>query len=397
MYFRARWSLRNRDFHQGEKLATQAASDAHEANFQTLEAEALIARLAAESGADVVAGIGDFAGKVADGRDASSVEQRTGANGQTGQSESPDEGRVMSIVGAVQLGANLTENGILGFIVFFIAINITIGIFNLLPLPILDGGHVVIATYERIREFFTGGERYYVDMVKLMPLFYAAFVGLVLLGLSTTQRLTLFHEPDLYANGWQFYAQDSWRVRSNLTVTAGLRYERFTPLLDRNNLLTNIDPETGRTFTAKDGNVFDRALIHPDRNDFAPRVGVAWWPGGRTRQNAVRCAESHAASTPPAARSAASSESRSSSDSVSLCESANWIPSSEPSRGARRQRWIVLQMARFSSRFSGDSPSSKTASSRFCGTRWSSRVIASCVQSDQSCGSMPAFRQLVAQ
>ena len=29
-------------------------------------------------------------------------------------------------------------------------------------------------------------------------------------------------------------------------------------------------------FTAKDGSVFDRALIHPDRNDFAPRVGVAW-------------------------------------------------------------------------------------------------------------------------
>ena len=106
---------------------------------------------------------------------------------------------------------------------------------------------------------------------------YTGFgLGDFLLGLSSTQRLTLFHEPDLYANGWQFYAQDNWRVRSNLTVTAGVRYEMFTPLLDKNNLLTNIDPATGRTFTAKDGSVFDRALVHPDRNDIAPRVGLSW-------------------------------------------------------------------------------------------------------------------------
>ncbi len=106
---------------------------------------------------------------------------------------------------------------------------------------------------------------------------YTGFgLGDFLLGLSSTQRLTLFHEPDLYANGWQFYAQDSWRVRPNVTVTAGVRYEMFTPLLDKKNLLTNIDPATGKTFTAKDGNLFDRALIHPDRNDLAPRVGVSW-------------------------------------------------------------------------------------------------------------------------
>lgn len=106
---------------------------------------------------------------------------------------------------------------------------------------------------------------------------YTGFgLGDFLLGLSSTQRLTLFHEPDLYANGWQFYVQDSWRVRSDLTVTAGVRYEMFTPLLDKQNLLTNIDPATGRVFTAKDGSLFDRALIHPDRNDIAPRVGVSW-------------------------------------------------------------------------------------------------------------------------
>jgi Carboxypeptidase regulatory-like domain len=111
---------------------------------------------------------------------------------------------------------------------------------------------------------------------------YTGFaLGDFLLGLSSAQRLTLFHEPDLFANGWQFYAQDSWRVRSNVTLNAGLRYELFTPLIDRQNLLTNIDPATGKTFVAKDGSVFDRALIHPDRNDIAPRVGLSWTPTSR--------------------------------------------------------------------------------------------------------------------
>jgi hypothetical protein len=106
---------------------------------------------------------------------------------------------------------------------------------------------------------------------------YTGFgLGDFLLGLSSAQRLTLFHEPDLYANGWQFYAQDSWRIRENVTINAGIRYEMFTPMLDKNNLLTNIDPATGQTFTAKDGSIFDRALIHPDRDDIAPRVGVVW-------------------------------------------------------------------------------------------------------------------------
>ena len=111
---------------------------------------------------------------------------------------------------------------------------------------------------------------------------YTGFgLGDFLLGLSSTQRLTLFHQPDLYADGWQGYVQDSWRVRDNLTVNAGIRYERFTPLFDRANKLTNIDPATGQPFYAKDGSVFDRALIHPDTNDIAPRVGLSWNPVSR--------------------------------------------------------------------------------------------------------------------
>ena len=50
----------------------------------------------------------------------------------------------------------------------------------------LDGGHVVVATYERIRELFRPGKaRYHVDMAKLLPVVYAVFALLVLLGVTT--------------------------------------------------------------------------------------------------------------------------------------------------------------------------------------------------------------------
>ena len=129
-------------------------------------------------------GISEFAGKVADGQDGSTVVEPSTPGGEP--TETYDDGRVISIVGAVQLGANLTENGMLGFLVFFVGINITIGIFNLLPLLPLDGGHVVVATYERVRELFTPkGVRYHVDFARLLPVVYAVFLLLVLLGVST--------------------------------------------------------------------------------------------------------------------------------------------------------------------------------------------------------------------
>jgi len=133
-------------------------------------------------------GISEFAGNVADGgSDPSPVEAGTDAGGQqSAEPASGDGNRIISILGAVQIGSELTENGLLGFLLFFVGINITIGIFNLLPVLPLDGGHVVIATYERIREALRPGpQRYHVDMAKLLPVVYAVFVMLVLLGVTT--------------------------------------------------------------------------------------------------------------------------------------------------------------------------------------------------------------------
>jgi hypothetical protein len=72
------------------------------------------------------------------------------------------------------------------------------------------------------------------------------------------------------------YIQDDWKVAPNLTVNMGLRYEFGTPQWENSNYLTNFDPATNTLLQATDGSVYDRTLVNPDRNNFGPRVGVAY-------------------------------------------------------------------------------------------------------------------------
>jgi RIP metalloprotease RseP len=102
----------------------------------------------------------------------------------SGESDSDVESnpnRVVSIYGAVRL-ASETE-AVADVLAFLFAINIFVGIFNLVPLLPLDGGHVAIATYERIRS--RRGRPYHADISKLMPLTYAVVLLLVLVGVTS--------------------------------------------------------------------------------------------------------------------------------------------------------------------------------------------------------------------
>lgn len=93
-----------------------------------------------------------------------------------------DEGRLISIIGAVRIGNTLTENSIGGLLLFFFMINIFIGLLNMAPLLPLDGGHAAVAIYERLRS--RKGSRYYVDAAKLMPVAYAVVMVLIFIGLT---------------------------------------------------------------------------------------------------------------------------------------------------------------------------------------------------------------------
>jgi hypothetical protein len=72
------------------------------------------------------------------------------------------------------------------------------------------------------------------------------------------------------------YFQDDWKVTRNLTLNLGLRYEYATPQWEAGNILSNFDPASLALVKAQDGSIYDRALIDPDRNNFAPRIGLAY-------------------------------------------------------------------------------------------------------------------------
>ena len=95
---------------------------------------------------------------------------------------SDDDGRVISVVGAVQIGSQAAEKGVADALYFLFVINIFVGVFNLVPLLPLDGGHVAIATYERIRS--RKGKRYYADVAKLLPVTYAVIMIMLVVGVT---------------------------------------------------------------------------------------------------------------------------------------------------------------------------------------------------------------------
>lgn len=72
------------------------------------------------------------------------------------------------------------------------------------------------------------------------------------------------------------YLQDDFKVNQKLTLNLGVRYEFATPYTEANNRLSNFDPVTKTIIQAKDGSLYDRALVDPDYNNFAPRLGFAY-------------------------------------------------------------------------------------------------------------------------
>jgi hypothetical protein len=97
-----------------------------------------------------------------------------------------------------------------------------------------------------------------------------------MLGLRSTYALSNILIANLRQNMHFAYLQDDLRVNDNLTVNLGLRYEYATPWVERDNVLSNFDPENLAMVVAKDGSLRERSTLNPDRNNFAPRLGFAY-------------------------------------------------------------------------------------------------------------------------
>jgi Carboxypeptidase regulatory-like domain/TonB-dependent Receptor Plug Domain len=101
-----------------------------------------------------------------------------------------------------------------------------------------------------------------------------------LLGYVSSSQLTNVHFVDQRLWMLSGFAQDDWKIRRNLTLNLGLRYDFATPALDGRNQMSNFDPTAnggaGGLVTASSGSLEQRALVQINKRNFAPRVGLAY-------------------------------------------------------------------------------------------------------------------------
>ena len=129
-------------------------------------------------------GLGGFISQAVETTSSSSDDATAEDPDAAAATEDENANRVLSIYGAARIGSQAADTGVASLLGFLVLINIFIGIFNLVPLLPLDGGHVAVATYERIRELLARtNTRYHADVAKLMPLTYVVVFVLVSVGL----------------------------------------------------------------------------------------------------------------------------------------------------------------------------------------------------------------------
>ena len=100
--------------------------------------------------------------------------------------------RFISPVGVVHIAGAVASSGIREVLELLATLNIFIGVFNLLPLLPLDGGHVVTAVYERLRS--RRGRRYHADARKWAPVTALVLLALVVVAVASTWA-DIFHPP----------------------------------------------------------------------------------------------------------------------------------------------------------------------------------------------------------
>lgn len=113
----------------------------------------------------IAGGIGDYFGQVT-----------------TGDQVQPEK-RFLSPVGASRLAESTARNGIASLLGLAALVNIMLAAFNLLPIPPLDGGHILVASIEKALSLVRRRE-VRVPARVLMPVSFAMWGVLMLVGLS---------------------------------------------------------------------------------------------------------------------------------------------------------------------------------------------------------------------
>lgn len=104
----------------------------------------------------------------------------------TGSSSNNDNNssvRFVSPIGIARYAGQAVQAGWVSVFLLLIAINVFVGIFNMIPLLPFDGGLVAIAVYEKIASTVRG-RRVEVDVRKLLPITAAVVALLLFIGIS---------------------------------------------------------------------------------------------------------------------------------------------------------------------------------------------------------------------
>ena len=119
-----------------------------------------------------------------------------------------------------------------------------------------------------------------------------------LLGLPQQTSEEFGQNNHFRGNFWDLFAQDEWKMRGNLTLNLGVRYEYVSPLTEIDNRIVNLDlspgvlvlnPALAPVVTpVRPGQMgpysgkLPASLVRPDRDNIAPRIGFAWKPFSKT-------------------------------------------------------------------------------------------------------------------
>lgn len=110
-----------------------------------------------------------------------------------------------------------------------------------------------------------------------------------LLGVPDTSALA-FGNADKYfrQSVYDAYVTDDWRVRPELTINAGMRWDYGAPLSELYGRLVNLDVAPGFAVVSPvlgsnpqgplSGQVYPSSLVRPDKRGFQPRIGISWRP-----------------------------------------------------------------------------------------------------------------------
>jgi membrane-associated protease RseP (regulator of RpoE activity) len=137
----------------------------------------MVGSLTALTGQDIAA-VFSLHGLLSLGHDVANSTSTSPSTGNTAANSRP-----VSVVGVVQVASQAAHQDVGWVLILLAQVNIFVGMVNMFPMLPLDGGHVLIAVYERIRS--RRGRRYFLEARKIMPIAYLMLAFIVAIGLST--------------------------------------------------------------------------------------------------------------------------------------------------------------------------------------------------------------------